>query len=75
MTNLTHLNAKNSQAKLLAAPVINPKNKTKKVEVYHPTKGWRYISPKRMRAAEIMVRTGLRGAAIAGVLKDEWRAR
>lgn len=64
-------NAKSRPRKRLhGAPVINPKNKSGKVEVYHPTKGWRLQSPKRMRAFEIMRTTTMRGAAVARFIKE-----
>lgn len=57
------------------APVIHPTYSGPKVEIYHPTKGWRFVSPKRMRAQDVMQRSGLRGHAIAAFIKDEFRAR
>jgi hypothetical protein len=64
-------NAKSRPRKRVnAAPVINPKNKSNKVEVYHPTKGWRLISPKRMRALEVMRTTTVRGAAVARFISE-----
>jgi len=51
------------------APVINPAYEGDKVEVYHPTKGWRYQSPKRMRAGALMVGP-LRGWAVAKLISE-----